>query len=463
MTGRLNHGGSGRGRQPADAHAGLGGAHPANPGRADPAGLGRGDPVSRDSDRSANRDRSAERDHSGGRDRLVDAARAGSLAIVVAGHWLMASFSVSPSGRIVGENALSFLPALRPATWVLQVMPLIFMAGGFANRTVWRRTVAAGGGPRDFVRSRLVRLWRPAAVFLAAVPVVAVVALAAGVPAGDALAVAGLLVQPLWFLAVYTGIIVVAPFLLRWHAAVPRTVLAVLASGAVAVDAVRLTAGPAAGLPAGPGGTLTGWPAAAAAVAAAVAAANLALVWLFAHQLGVWYGDGRFEVVSRRRLWAVLAAGLAALVVLTGPGPYPVSMVGLPGELSNMSPPTVCVLVLSIGQGAALLLARPRLLGWLHRPAPWAVVRRFGGVAMTVYLWHLLVLVAAFGVVLAVDELPPRPGTATWWLTRPVWLLALGAALLAVTAFARWLGRRLRLRRRPCIEGRRRVRKTDAH
>lgn len=349
-----------------------------------------------------------------GRDRLVDAARAGSLAIVVAGHWLMASFSVSPGGRIVGENALSFLPALRPATWVLQVMPLIFMAGGFANRTVWRRTAAAGGGPWDFARSRLVRLWRPAAVFLAAVPVVAVVVLAAGVPTGDALAVAGLLVQPLWFLAVYTGIIVVAPVLLRWHAAAPRTVPAVLASGAVAVDAVRLTGGPAV-----------------------VTSANLALVWLFAHQLGVWYGDGRFAAVSRRRLWAVLVAALAALVVLTGPGPYPVSMVGLPGELSNMSPPTVCVLVLSIGQGAALLLARPRLLGRLGRPAPWALVRRFGGVAMTVYLWHLLVLVAGFGVLLAVGELPPRPGTAAWWLTRPVWLVALGAALLAVAALAR--------------------------
>lgn len=355
----------------------------------------------------------------------MDAVRVGSLAVVVLGHWLMASVSVSSDGRIVGENALTDFSALRPATWVLQVMPLFFMAGGFANLTVCRRTVAAGGGPRDFVRSRLLRLWRPAAAFLAAVPVVAVLALAGGLPAGDALAVAGLLVQPLWFLAVYSGIVVVAPFLLRWHAAAPRAVLVVLAAGAAAVDVVRLTSGPVSAHEP------------AAVMLDAVPMANLALVWLFAHQLGVWYGDGRFAAATRRRLWAVFAAAVAALVLLTGPGPYPVSMVGLPGQLSNMSPPTVCVLVLGVGQGAALLLARPRLIGWLHRPAPWAAVRRFGAVAMTVYLWHVLVLVAAFGVLLALDRLPPEPGSTTWWLTRPAWLLALSALLLAAVALSR--------------------------
>ncbi|TDC48189.1 acyltransferase [Jiangella ureilytica] len=373
----------------------------------------------------------------GGRDRLVDAVRAASLAVVVAGHWLMASVSVSSNGRIVGENALTSLAALRPATWVLQVMPLFFMAGGFANLTVWRRTVAAGGGPRDFVSTRLGRLWRPAAVFLAAVPVVAVVALAAGLPAGDALAVAGLLVQPLWFLAVYSGIIVVAPLLVRRHAAAPRTVLVLLALGAVAVDVVRLTGAPA--------GSAPGGSALFEAVPAVLPFANLALVWLFAHQLGVWYAEGRLIGVSRRRLWAVLAAAVAVLVLLTGPGPYPVSMVGLPGQLSNMSPPTVCVIVLSLAQGAAVLLARPRLLCGLDRPAVWAAVRRFGAVAMTVYLWHLLVLVAGFGVLLALDRPPPEPGGATWWLTRPAWLLALTLVLLAVVALVRRCGPRDRV------------------
>lgn len=356
-----------------------------------------------------------------GRDRLVDAVRAASLAVVVLGHWLMASVSVSADSRVVPANALTDLTALRPATWVLQVMPLFFMAGGFANLTVWRRTIATGGGHGVFVRSRLTRLWRPVLTFVPIVPVVGAIGFVAGLPASDAARLVVLLVQPLWFLAVYTGIIVVAPIVLRWHAVAPRTVLAALAIGAVLVDVARLTGGPAV-----------------------VAVANLALVWVFAHQLGVWYGDGRLATVPRRRLWDVLAAAVLALVLLTGPGPYPVSMVGLPGQLSNMSPPTVCLLVLGVGQGAAILLVRPLLLRMLGRPAPWAAVQRFGSVAMTVYLWHLLVLVVAFGALLAAGESPPEPGSAVWWLTRPLWLLALTAVLAAVVALVARRGRRSR-------------------
>ncbi|WP_116951486.1 acyltransferase family protein [Jiangella endophytica] len=360
------------------------------------------------------------------RDRLVDAVRAASLAVVVLGHWLMASVSVSADGRVIPENALAELTALRPATWVLQVMPLFFMAGGFANLTVWRRTVAAGGGHVAFVRSRLTRLWRPVPWFLPAVPLIGLAAFAAGLPTGGAVRLAVLLLQPLWFLAVYTGIIAIAPVLLRWHSAAPRTVLAGLVVGAMVVDAVRLTGGPSG-----------------------VTAANLALVWLFAHHLGVWYGDGRFAAVARRRLWVVLTAAVVALVLLTGPGPYPVSMVGLPGQLSNMSPPTVCVLVLSIGQGAAMLLARRRLERWLRRPGPWAAVVRFGSVAMTVYLWHLLVLVVAFGALLATGQVPPQPGSMTWWLTRPPWLMALTMVLAAVAVLmARLRGASRRANRR---------------
>ncbi|WP_146605343.1 acyltransferase family protein [Jiangella anatolica] len=355
------------------------------------------------------------------RDRLVDLVRAASLAIVVVGHWLMASVSVSPDGRLAPENALTELTTLRPATWVLQVMPLFFMAGGFANLTVWQRTTSAGDGHWTFVRSRLTRLWRPVTRFLPAVPAVGMVAYAAGLPARDAVALGVLLVQPLWFLAVYTGIIVVAPLLLRCHAVAPRTVLGVLAVGAVVVDVVRLAGGPAI-----------------------VATANLAFVWLFAHQLGVCHADGRLAAVPRRRWWAVVAAAVGVLILLTGPGPYPVSMVGLPGQLSNMSPPTVCLLVLSIGQGAAVLLARPWLLSWLRRPAPWAAVERFGSVAMTVYLWHLTVLVAAFGALLAGGHVPPQPGSATWWLTRPAWLATLAMLLVALVVVGELLSRLIR-------------------
>src|SRR5437764_1019308 len=65
--------------------------------------------------------------------------------------------------------------------------------------------------------------------------------------------------------------------------------------------------------------------------------ANLGLVWLFAHQLGVAWREGTFALWSRRRLAVLAAAGLGALLVLTQLTGYPHSMVGGVGEVrSNM-------------------------------------------------------------------------------------------------------------------------------
>jgi len=43
---------------------------------------------------------------------------------------------VVQDGHIIGANALTSIPALQLATWLLQVMPLFFVAGGFSNLTV---------------------------------------------------------------------------------------------------------------------------------------------------------------------------------------------------------------------------------------------------------------------------------------------------------------------------------------
>ena len=123
---------------------------------------------------------------------------------------------------------------------------------------------------------------------------------------------------------------------------------------------------------------------------------------------------------------------VAALTLLTTLGPYPVSMVGLPGETSNMTPPTVCLLVLAVGQLAAALLLRPRLSSALERPRAWAAVVRFGAMAMTTYLWHLSVLVLAYVGLISAGVTPPAAGTGLWWATRPFWLLGLAAVTSAL-------------------------------
>src|SRR6476620_7294795 len=99
------------------------------------------------------------------RDRFIDAVRAGSLLVVVLGHWLMATVTVD-AGRVEGGNALTAVPALQPATWVLQVMPLFFIAGGFSNLTVWHGLRRRGAGYPAYLQGRMVRLLRPTLAFV---------------------------------------------------------------------------------------------------------------------------------------------------------------------------------------------------------------------------------------------------------------------------------------------------------
>lgn len=343
------------------------------------------------------------------RDRFIDAVRAGSLLIVVVGHWLMATVVVKDE-HITGANALTSIPALQLATWLFQVMPLFFIAGGFSNITVWRSLRRRGAGYPEYLQGRLVRLLRPTLVFVLfwhlALPAAAALGLSQ-----DRVDLIGLLLgQPLWFLGVYVAMTALAPAMASWHEYSPRIALASLVVGAVVVDWFRL----------GKGMESVGY-------------LNLAFVWLFAQQLGFVYADGYLTRLTRRALWVTVAGTFATLVVLTSWGPYPVSMVGMPGETSNMTPPTVCLMVLAVSQLAMAMLARDRVSRWLERPRLWAAVVRFASMAMTVYLWHLSLLVIAFMALIGLGIDPPAAGSGLWWLTRPLWLIGL-ALVLAVVA-----------------------------
>ncbi len=86
-----------------------------------------------------------------------------SLAVVVAGHWL-----VIPSldgGVLSGRILYEVEPAFWSLTWAFDVFPLFFFVEGFANFTSY----AARRGQRGdqaFRRHRLHRLLRPTLVFL---------------------------------------------------------------------------------------------------------------------------------------------------------------------------------------------------------------------------------------------------------------------------------------------------------
>src|SRR5215207_8966069 len=100
------------------------------------------------------------------RDRYVDLLRVASLGVVIAGHWLMAVPVQGADGSTRVTNVLALVPQLRPMTWLLQVMPVFFLVGGFAHATALASIRRRGGGYADFARSRVARLLRPTAVFL---------------------------------------------------------------------------------------------------------------------------------------------------------------------------------------------------------------------------------------------------------------------------------------------------------
>ncbi|MFE3996239.1 acyltransferase [Streptomyces goshikiensis] len=338
-----------------------------------------------------------------GRDRYVDLLRVASLATVIAGHWLMAAVS----GDGIG-NLLALVPPLQVLTWGLQVMPVFFFVGGFSHALSYRSVRRGHPGPGGyalFLRARLRRLLRPTLVFVGVWTAAALVVQLAGADRGPlAGAALRIVTQPLWFIGVYLAMVAFTPPLLKLHERHGWAAFAALVAAAATVDLLRF----AGGVP-------------------YVEFLNFAFVWLAVHQLGFLRADGR---LTRPGLLA--AAGLTGAALLVAYGPYPLSMVGMPGEkVSNMAPPTFALLAHGMWLvGAVQLLARP-VGARLARPKVWRTVVAANGIAMTAFLWHLTAMLAVYAAQLGLGLSLPAPATAAWWAQVPLRLLA-AAALTGV-------------------------------
>lgn len=217
---------------------------------------------------------------------------------------------------------------------------------------------------------------------------------------------------PLWFIGVYTGVVLLAPTTERWHRRAPFATIAALGATALAVDAVRFVSG-----------------------LDAIGYLNGVIVFGFVHQLGYFYGDKSVDRRGRRGHLAIAAAGLASLVTLTTLGPYPTSMVATEGTaISNLNPPTAPIATLAVFQLGLLLLARPVITRWLQRRGPWKAVIAVNSVLMTVFAWHMTAWVAAM---LVLDHIGIGLGAtpdAGWWASRPIWLIGPLALLVPLVA-----------------------------
>ncbi|MGW5253010.1 acyltransferase family protein [Streptomyces sp. NPDC004012] len=343
------------------------------------------------------------------RDRFVDLLRAGSLGVVVLGHWLMAAVSVDTDGQVQVGNLLALQPRLQPLTWLFQVMPVFFYVGGFAHALSCRS--ARRGSPKAysaFLRARLRRLLRPTVVFIGVWGAAALVLQLTGARGGLLDIALRLVAQPLWFVGIYLAMVAFTPPLLRLHERRGWGVFGGLVAAAAAVDVLRL----GLGVP-------------------YVEFLNFAFVWLAIHQLGFLRADGRL-----RRPSLLAGAGLAAAALLVAYGPYPLSMVGMPGErISNMAPPTLALLCHGLWLVGAVELLRPPVTRWLRRPRVWRAVVMAGGVSMTAFLWHLTAMLGVYGALLAAGVRMPEPGSGAWWIQVPLRLTA-AATLTAVLVAA---------------------------
>jgi surface polysaccharide O-acyltransferase-like enzyme len=309
-------------------------------------------------------------------------------------------------------NPIGHIPGAWMATWLLQVMTVFFLVGGFANYVGWRSVLRDGGGTSEFLVRRLRRLLMPAAVF---------VGVWAALEGALHLTVSGYrgvheygMVNfiPLWFLAAYVWVVALVPLTARVHDRWKE--LGVVALGALVVlaDLLRFVY-----------------------ELEIVLYVNSGLVWIFVHQLGYFYGDRTFDRAPARRFTAILISGAVALVVLTSLPAYPRSMVATGGdEISNMFPTTAAIAALAMVQLGALMLVRKPVSRWLERRRPWKAVVGVNSVIMTIFLWHMTALLAAVWVIERAGLPLLGEPTAAWWAQRPLWFLVPGAFLVVLTA-----------------------------
>jgi hypothetical protein len=301
------------------------------------------------------------------RDRAVDVARLAALVVVMFGHCALLLATIDSSGLRIG-NLLGELPAITPITWVLQVMPLFFLAGGAAGAYGWKRGQHWG----TWLFTRAQRLCRPVFWYLA-VWSVGLVATQLILNTESATALGRECVALLWFLGVYLVVLAAVPALTRLRTGRDVTVVVAALLGVAAVfDAWRIASG-----------------------SPTVALTNFIVVWLIPVAIGVGYVRGQI-----RPQVAVLVAVVAFLaqVAAVAAGPYELSLVVTGTEqLSNVSPPTLVLGLHCTWVSCLFVAAAGAIRRWADRPRVWYVVAVGNRGAMTLYLWHIpAIAVAAF-------------------------------------------------------------------
>ena len=340
------------------------------------------------------------------RNRYVDFLRAVSIIMVIFGHWLVVAPYIK-DGEILLSDILSISPWTQWLSWVLQVMPVFFIVGGFSNSISWKSALKRGEGYNSWLASRLRRLISPVLPVLFIWAIIGIIANLFSADQSILKPASAFALLPAWFLVVYIVVVSLVPLVYKAWQRFKLGSFWMLAAAAILVDIAVFVFGWKA----------LGW-------------GNYVFVWVAVHQLGIAWQD---KYLKNTLIWAI--GGFAALVALVTFGPYPISMVSVQGEeISNTLPPNLTMLALGIFQGGLLLSLEAPIRKWLDKKKVWTATVLINGMIMTLFLWHVTALILVSGIALALGGigLGIAPGTSTWWLTRPIWILVLSTLLLTL-------------------------------
>ena len=348
------------------------------------------------------------------RNLAVDFYRVSGVVLIVLGHWLAGSVTYH-DGYFGRQNPLVDQPWTQWLTWPFQAVPTFFLVAGYAGAVSWtHRRDIDGVSRQTWLRHRLARVLGPTTVYVGLVSAVVVVVGLRHV-AGSTLEYAGWAVaMHLWFLAVYLVVVSLTPAALaaqrRWGLLVP----AVLAVGVVVVDAVGL------------GGHLPH-----------LRVLNYLLCWGALYQLGIAWHEGALAARKAVLLAVGSAAALALLILL---GPYPVSMIGVPGQtVQNTDPPSTAMLAFACTQAGLVIALAPALNRALRAGFVQRMLTRANGNVMALYLWHMIPVVIVAIVGYPAGLLPqPIEGTAEWWLARLEWVVILSLVTAVEMVLLSW-------------------------
>lgn len=342
------------------------------------------------------------------RNRYVDFLRALSIGAVIAGHWIIAAPWIR-DGALQLDHMLAVQPWTQWLTLLFQVMPVFFLVGGYANSASWNAAQRKGTPYGTWVAGRARRLIGPIIPLILTWLVMAFVFRRFGVSFETIQHGSRLALVPMWFLAVYLLVVLLVPVSYAawrrfgmWSFWVPVAL-------ALVFDVLRFHDGHRPAL---------GW-------------INYLFVWGAVHQLGYLWRDGRLAGPRHAVPW--LVCGTLAWVLLARFGPYPISMVGVPGDvISNTTPPDLLLLAFAAAQVGLVLALEGPMRRRLAGQRAWAATVLVNATIMTVYLWHLTVLSLLVGLanLLGGVGLHAEPGTAEWWLARVPWLAALTTGLV---------------------------------